>query len=334
MRARIFLKTGICLAAIALLLFSMTGMCMADGLLEDTPLGDALDKLKELGEAVVDVLTPDIPAAPGTDAAGAVEATASSPLPDPGSALDPSNLPGLDTLTGVLDPSNLPGLGSLPGMEGGLPQIPGLPEDPMQVLQIIDGEEQLFVVLDLEKLIEARLGLGKELEEAPLLELQVILFDALAAEGSLGIQKVDDNAFLVPVELYLKYMAGEEGWKEILDVVLPLELSFPGAGMVPDAVQTIIDTLYKYILKPILSLLPIHHEVKPDTPTPDEPTAPSVVPPTEVKGDVVEGTAGGSGDHLPFTGAELTILLVLIVSLAVGGLLLNGLERKMKRKAG
>ncbi|MDD5667866.1 MAG: hypothetical protein PHS26_11275, partial [Actinomycetota bacterium] len=116
MRARIFLKTGICLAAIALLLFSMAGMCMADGLLEDTPLGDALDKLKELGEAVVDVLTPDIPAAPGTDAAGAVEATASSPLPDPGSALDPSNLPGLDTLTGVLDPSNLPGLDTLTGV--------------------------------------------------------------------------------------------------------------------------------------------------------------------------------------------------------------------------
>lgn len=363
MRGRMIVKTGICFTAIALLLVSMMGLCLAGGVLEDSPLGDALDKLESLGKEVVGLLTPDAPAATGVESVSAGKVASGAPVPDVGSALgpaavpgidaltgalDPSSVPGLDTLTGALDPSSVPGLDtlpglgslssgdlpSLPGMEG-LPEMPGLPGDPMQVLQIIDGKEQIFVVLDLDGLVEARLGLGKDLEKAPLLELQVILFDMLAAEGSLGIKKLSDNAFLVPLELYLKYMSGEEGWKEILDLVLPLELSFPGAGMVPDGLQKLIDALYRYILKPILSLLPIYHEVKPEPgPTPVEPAQPAVVPPTEVKGEVVGGGAGGSGDHLPFTGAELTIMLVLIVALAVGGLLLTSLERKLRRKAG
>ena len=335
MRRRIFLKAGICLAAIALLLVSMMGLCLADGLLEDTPVGDALDKLEELGEEIVGALTPDAPVETAAGAAGSGQAAAETPVADLGSALDPSAIPGADALTGALDPSSLPGLDSLPGAEG-LPGLPGLPAmDPMQILQIIDAEDQLFVVLNLDDLLEAKLGLGKNLEMVPLLELQVVLFNALAVEGSLGIEKIDDNAFLVPLELYLKYMAGDEGWKEILDVVLPLELSFPGAGMIPDGVQTIIDAIYKYILKPILSLLPIYHEVGPEPATP-EPAVPESVLPIEVRGEVVtsEGAAGGSGDHLPFTGAELTALLILIASLAVGGLLLSRLEKSLRRKAG
>jgi len=353
---------GVCLTAVALLLLSMMGLCVAGGVFEDTPIGDALDKLEEAGEQVVDILTPGTTAETTADTSGSGEMSAGVPVPDLGNALDPGAIPGADTLTGALDPEGLPGLDTLsealdpaaipgldslpgvgdltsgslptlPGMEG-VPELPGLPAmDPMQVLQIIDGEDQIFVVLSLDDIVEAELGLGKNLEKAPLLELQVILFGMLAAEGSLGIEKIDDNAFLVPLELYLKYLAGDEGWSEILDIVLPLELSFPGAGMVPDGVQALIDTLYGYILKPILSLLPIYHEVEPEPVVP-EPTQPSVVPPTEVQGEVVGNNAGGSGDHLPFTGAEITVLLILIVSFAAGGLLLHLLEKAVRKKAG
>ncbi|RJP34894.1 MAG: hypothetical protein C4536_01785 [Actinobacteria bacterium] len=361
MRRRIIVKTGVCLAAVTLLLFSMMGLCMAGGVLEDTPVGDALDKLDEVGGQIIDILTPGDSVETQADVSGSGDTSTGVPVPDLGSALDPgaipgadaltgaldpANVPGLDTLTGALDPAAIPGLDSLPGIgdlsSGSLPSLPGMdgvPElpgfpaiDPMQVLQIIDGENQLFVVLSLDDIAEARLGLGKNLEKAPLLEIQAILFEALAAEGSLGIKKIDDNAFLVPVELYLKYMAGDEGWKEIFDLVLPLELSFPGAGMVPDGVQMIIDALYKYILKPILSLLPIYHEIEPETVP--ETVEPSVIPPTQVEGEVVGNNAGGSGDHLPFTGAEITVLLIIIVSLAVGCLLLRRLDKTVRRKAG
>jgi len=353
---------GVCLTAVALLLLSMMGLCMAGGVFEDTPVGDALDKLEEVGEQVVDILTPGTAAETPADGNGFVETSTDIPVPDLENALDPGALPGADALTGALDPKNLPGLdtlgealdpsaipgldtipgagdltsGSLPALPGmeGMPELPGLPAmDPTQILQIIDGEDQILVVLSLDDIAEAELGLGKNLKKAPLLELQVVLFGMLAAEGSLGIEKIDDNAFLIPLELYLKYLAGDEGWSEILDIVLPLELSFPGAGMVPDGMQALIDALYKYILKPILSLLPIYHEVVPEPVVP-EASQPSSVPPTEVQGEVVGNNPGGSGDHLPFTGAEITVLLVLIISFAVGGLLLRRLEKTVKKKAG
>jgi len=332
MKARTLLKAGICFAAMGLLIFSMMGMCLAgdDSQQTSNPLGDVLNKLEETVGQVVDILTP------GGGTQAEAEATASGDASTEGSvpgldtltgALDPSSVPGLDALTGALDPSSLP--------FGSLPSLPGMPEiDPMGVLQIVDYENQLFVVLDLDGLAKAEVGLGKNLEKAPLLELGVVLFDALAAGGSLGIKKVDDNAFMLPLDLYLQYMSGEDGWKDILAIDLPLKITFPGAGMVPEGVQKLIDTLYKYILKPILSMLPIYREVKPDevTPTPDNP---SVVPPTEVGGEVVENAAaGGSGDHLPFTGAELTVLLILILSLAVGGFLLSRFEKTVRRKAG
>jgi len=354
MKRKVFLKASICLVAIALLLFSATGLCMAGGLLEDTPLGDALDKVEELGSEIVDILTPDAPtetaggtAASGEADAGAATSEAGSALTgslDPSTvpgldaltgALDPSAVPGLDALTGALDPSAVPGLDALPGMEG-LPGLPGLPAmDPTQVLQIIDETNQLSVVLTLDDLLKATVGLGKNLEKAPLLELQLILFNALAVEGSLGMEKVDENAFLVPIELYLKYLAGDEGWKEILDVVLPLELSFPGAGMVPDGLQTVIDSIYKFILKPILSLLPIYRDVEPELENPGETkTVEQQVPSTEVLGEVIGEGTGGSGDHLPFTGADLTVVLALIMFLSIAGMLLHGLEKKLGRKSG
>jgi hypothetical protein len=363
MKRRVFTKASICLAFTALLLVSMTGMSLAGGVLEGTPLGDALEKLDELGKQVAGILVPDTDAEAAADASGSGGISTGLPVPDPGSTLDPSAIPGLDALTGALDPANapgldslagaldpadIPGLESLPGMEGlpgtgslpgapGLPELPGLPAmDPTQVLQVVDVEDQLFLVINLEGLVEAKLGLGKNLEKAPLLELSVILFNALAAEGSLGIKKINDNAFLLPLEVYLKYMAGDEGWKEILDLVVPLELSFPGAGTVPDGVQAVVDALYKFILKPILSLLPIYREVKPDQPTPEPatPDVPAVKPPVEVGGEVTGIPAGGSGDHLPFTGAELSFLLSIIAGLAVSGLLLRRLEKRMRGKTG
>ncbi len=335
----IFSRTVTCLAVLAVLMFSTMGMCVAGGVEEKTPIGGALDKLKEAGGQVVGKLAPDSPPKTALDAGGHGGVSTGVPVPDTGNEPDPAAIPGSDSLPGMDGLPGMPGMDGLPGMPGmdGLPELPGMPSmDPMKTLQVIDKQDQLFVVLTLDGVVEARLGIGKNLAKAPLLGLRLVLFDALAANGSLGIEKIDDNTFLVPLEFYLEYMAGDEGWKEVLGIALPLEISFPGAGMVPDGVQAIIDALYKYILKPILPLLPIYHEDKPDPAVPKPPVKPEVppaeVPPTEVGGEVVGNNAGGSGDHLPFTGAELTILLVLIFSLAVAGMLLHRLERKVRGK--
>lgn len=364
MRKGRFIKAGMVLSVTFMALLFMTGLCAADSVLEDSPLGEALDKLDQGLEEITALLTP------GDDAQGSVDANASMSVgadvsvPDPEAApaipaipgagslpeaLDPSELPGLDTLAGALDPANLtvpdtlagaldpanlPAPDSLPGMEGlqGLPEFPAL--DPMEVVRILDTPEELFVVLTLDGLLEAELGLGKNLEEAPLLELRLALFDALSAEGKAGIRRIGDDAFLVPLELYLKYRIGDKAWREILDLVAPLEISFPGAGQVPDGVQTIVDTVYKYVLRPILSPLPINREIKPgEQPEEDAsqpPAQPETTPGAAVAGE--EATPGGSGDHLPFTGVELKILLALLVVLAVFIPLLRKLEKTVGKR--
>jgi len=364
MRKERLIKTGMTLSVVSMVLVFMTGLCMADGMLEDSPLGKALDELDRGLDKIIGLPMPGDSArgSIGTDASR--EAAAEDPVPKlkaepvfpdiPGSdpltealdpsqapgldaltgALDPSQAPGLDALTGALDPSNLPGLDSLPGMDGfeRLPELSGM--DPMEVLQILDKPDELLIVLTVDELLQATLGLGKNLEKAPLLEAQLVLFDALSAEGKVGLRKIRDDAFLVPLELYLKYRIGDEAWKEILDLVGSLELSFPGAGMIPDGVQTIVDTIYKYILKPILSPFPIYREIKPggqpEEVAPPPPTQNETSPGTAVLGE--EATPGGSGDHLPFTGAELKILLAVLVALAVFIPILRKLEKTVGKR--
>ncbi|MDI6831704.1 MAG: hypothetical protein QME88_10260 [Actinomycetota bacterium] len=379
MRKERLIKTGMTLSVVSMVLVFMTGLCMADGMLEDSLLGKALDELDRgldkiiglpmpgdsargsigtdaSGEAAAEdpvpklkaePVFPDIPGsdpltealdpsqAPGLDAlSGALDPSQAPGLDALSGALDPSQAPGLDALTGALDPSNLPGLDSLPGMDGfeRLPELSGM--DPMEVLQILDKPDELLIVLTVDELLQATLGLGKNLEKAPLLEAQLVLFDALSAEGKVGLRKIRDDAFLVPLELYLKYRIGDEAWKELLDLVGSLELSFPGAGMIPDGVQTIVDTIYKYILKPILSPFPIYREIKPggqpEEVAPPPPTQNETSPGTAVLGE--EATPGGSGDHLPLTGAELKILLAVLVALAVFIPILRKLEKTVGKR--
>jgi hypothetical protein len=260
-------------------------------------------------------------------------------------ALDPSNLPGPDALSGALDPSNLPGSGSLPGMDGleGLPELSGM--DPKEVLQILEKPDELFVVLTVDDLIRATLGLGKNLGKAPLLEAQMILFGALSAEGKVGVKKLDDDTFLVSLELYLKYRIGDEAWRALLVLVAPLEIGFPSAGMVPDGAQAVADNIYKYMLKPILSPLPIYREIKPaedEGKTAPRPPAQEEMPRPPAQEETPPGatvlgeqaTPGGSGDHLPFTGAKLKILIAVLVALTVLIPLLRMLEKTVGKRMG
>lgn len=273
--------------------------------------------------------------------------------------LDPSNLPAIipgggsmpspGDLPGLLDPSAFPGLENLPGVDdiiSNLPappngsETPSLPSQdfkPEDLLKIVEESDRILVLVSLDDVLQARLGMGKELETAPLLEWHLILFKALAAEGKLGIKKVSDDAFLVPLEFYLKYWAGDQGWQEIFNLLLPLEISFPGAGMLPDGVQDLLDNLYEHLIKPVLPLLPIYQPPAEEPPAVEPPTPEEEVPPVEVGGVVVSNPqqgAGGLGDHLPFTGVELALLLSAIFALSTAGLLLGRLERRFKDKAG
>ncbi|WP_287152906.1 hypothetical protein [Candidatus Solincola tengchongensis] len=207
---------------------------------------------------------------------------------------------------------------------------------PEDLLKIVEKSDRILVLVSLDDLLQARLGLGKDLKTAPLLEWQLILFKALAAEGKLGVRKVSDDAFLVPIEFYLKYWAGDQGWQEIFNLLLPLEISFPGAGMLPDGMQDLLDNLYEYLLKPILPLLPIYQPAE-EPPAVEPPAPEEEAPPVEVGGVVVanpQQETGGLGDHLPFTGAELGLLLAIIIALSTAGLLLGRLERRYKNKTG
>lgn len=297
----------------------------------------------------------------------------SLPLPEPGNAPGLPGLPGPDSLEGVLDPSNLsgllpdaggmpspgmlpgvldptafPGLEDLPGVDElisnlpappagpGTPSLPSPDFKPEDLLKIVEKSDRILVLVSLDDLLQARLGLGKDLKTAPLLEWQLILFKALAAEGKLGVRKVSDDAFLVPIEFYLKYWAGDQGWQEIFNLLLPLEISFPGAGMLPDGMQDLLDNLYEYLLKPILPLLPIYQPAE-EPPAVEPPAPEEEAPPVEVGGVVVanpQQETGGLGDHLPFTGAELGLLLAIIIALSTAGLLLGRLERRYKNKTG
>ncbi len=273
-------------------------------------------------------------------------------LPDAGSMPSPGTLPGL------LDPSAFPGMKDLPGVDDivsnlpappagqEIPSLPSSPEfNPEDLLKMVDKSDRILVLVSLDDLLEARLALGKNLETAPLLGIHIAFFKALAAEGSLGLKKVNDDAFLVPLEFYLKYWAGDQGWQEIFNLLLPLEISFPGAGMLPEGVQDLLDKLYEFVLKPLLPLLPIYQPEEPPSVEPPVPEEEKEVPPVEVGGEVVtnpQGTGelanpqgtGELGDHLPFTGAELTLLLGIIMALSAAGSLLGRLERKFKNKAG
>lgn len=292
-----------------------------------------------------DLLNPDsLPVLLDPSNLSALLPDTSALLPDAGSMPSPGTLPGL------LDPSAFPGLEDLPGVDdivSNLPapptgqETPSLPSsspefNPEDLLKMVEKSDRILVLVSLNDLLEARLALGKNLETAPLLGIHVALFKALAAEGSLGLKKVNDDAFLVPLEFYLKYWAGDQGWQEIFNLLLPLEISFPGAGMLPEGVQELLDKLHEFVLKPLLPLLPIYQPEETPSVEPPVPEEENEVPPVEVGGEVVtnpQGT-GELGDHLPFTGAELTLLLGIIMALSAAGFLLGRLERKFKNKAG
>lgn len=269
--------------------------------------------------------------------------------------LDPSNIPSLlpraanppspGTLPGLLDPSAFPELQDLPGVDGIIsgfptpPTSPGMPPfppsgfQPEDLIKIVEEPDRILVLVSLDDLLEARVTLGKNLEKASLLALHITLFKALAAEGSLGLRRVNDDAFLVPLDFYLRYWAGDQGWQEIFNLLLPLEISFPGAGMLPKGVQDLIDNIYRYILKPLLPLLPIYH---PEEPPAVEPPGEEHIPQVEVGGELVTNPQRGEsglGDHLPLTGADMAFLLGLIMALSTAGFLISRLERKFKKNA-
>jgi len=411
------LKILACMGACVALFMAMTWTCLGSGSLQDTPLGEALDKLDNgrtegasaswrwQGSAQGSFVGEGSSVSGSLSTGGSGEVSGSSPaapsspvpspltlpstgegvhlpspsipsspegLPEPGDllspdsfsrVLDPSNLstllpssgnlPWPETLPGILDPSAFPGLEGLPGVDGIISNLPAPPSGsetpslptpgsmPEDLLRIIEKSDHILVLVSIDDLIEAKVALGKDLEKAPLLQLHLILFKALAAKGKLGLKKVSDDAFLVPLEFYLKYWAGDQGWKEILNILLPLEISFPGAGMLPEGIQNLLDNLYEKVLKPLLPLLPIYEAENPPSsvqPSPEE----GGNPPVEVGGVVVSNPSqetptqetGSLGDHLPFTGAELALLMALIVILSASSFLLRSAEKRMRKRLG
>jgi hypothetical protein len=128
----------------------------------------------------------------------------------------------------------------------------------------------------------------------------------------------------------------------LLDLLDPANLpgldELPVIGAILPIVDSILDKLAEIpILKPIVEILekllvilrPVNPTPTPTPETPEAPTAPSANVPASVAG--VESPAGDSFGHLPYTGADFTGVLFLIICLLASLLLVHKVEGSVRR---
>jgi hypothetical protein len=81
MRRGRLIKAGMILSVMSMVLVFMTGLCVAGSVLEDSPLGKALDKLDRRSGKVAGFITPDVSAQGSVEAEAAGKASAEAPAP-------------------------------------------------------------------------------------------------------------------------------------------------------------------------------------------------------------------------------------------------------------
>ncbi len=244
----------------------------------------------------------------------------------------------LDFVGGIFGGGNGGGSGLLQGnLLGGIGDVfGGLIEGVSNVIYIADRDNEIALVVDIPRLLLTKMllgegsllylegSLGKNLAKADLLGFQAELLDMVGVDTGL-ILREGANGMVVGGHGYLTWQD-----KPVLGLEKSAELIFPGAKLIPRGVQALIDILYG-LAKPFLEMLgPFYHDemtkaepVKPAAPvTPTKPTgAPVTVTPT------AEPVAAAPKAALPYTGANLAAMALLLLALAGCVLLLRRTER-------
>ena len=209
----------------------------------------------------------------------------------------------------------------------------GLIEGVSNIIYIEDRDNEIALVVDIPRLLLTRMllgegsllylegSLGKNLAKADLLGFDVELLDMVGLDTGLVLRE-GENGMVVGGHGYLTWQD-----KPVLGLDKSTELIFPGAKLIPQGVQAVIDILYG-LAQPFLEMLgPFYHDER----TKEAPVAPTEEP-SETKGAPVTVTptaapVAAAPTALPYTGANLAAMALLLLALAGCVLLLRRTER-------
>jgi len=226
-------------------------------------------------------------------------------------------------------------LGNSLGGIGGL--FGGLIEGVSNVIYIEDRPNEIALVVDIPRLLLTKMllgegsllylegSLGKNLEAADLLGFEAELLDMVGVDTGL-ILREGENGMVVGGHGYLTWQG-----KPVLGLEKSTELIFPGAKLIPQGVQALIDILYG-LAKPFLEMLgPFYHDKtgskQEETVTPTTPVEPTKTTGAPVTVTPTAAPVAAAPKGLPYTGANLAAMALLLLALAGCVLLLRRTER-------